>query len=199
MAAAGVVVLVSCGEDGGPSASSGGAESGATATEGARLRPTPACDDGGDPTPEQTEGPFYTPDAPRRNRVAERGAKGVPLLLAGRVLDMRCRPVAGALLDFWQADGEGEYDNEGFRLRGHQFSDRSGRFALSTVVPGNYPGRTPHIHARVQPRDGKLLTTQLYFPGERGNEGDPLFDEALLLDLRAAGRGRRGRFDFVVA
>jgi hypothetical protein len=107
--------------------------------------------------------------------------------------------VAGALLDFWQADGEGEYDNEGFRLRGHQFSDRSGRFALSTVVPGNYPGRTPHIHARVQPRDGKLLTTQLYFPGERGNEGDPLFDEALLLDLRAAGRGRRGRFDFVVA
>src|SRR3712207_6926313 len=52
-----------------------------------------------------------------------------------RSVDTRCRPVAGALLDFWQADARGEYDNSGFRLRGHQFADSRGRYRLRTVVP----------------------------------------------------------------
>jgi len=58
--------------------------------------------------------------------------------------------VGGALLDFWQADAAGDYDNTGFRLRGHQFSGADGRFRLATVVPGLYPGRTRHIHVKVQ-------------------------------------------------
>jgi protocatechuate 3,4-dioxygenase beta subunit len=166
-----------------------------TSTGATELPPTPACEDGDEPSPQQTEGPFYSPDTPRRRNLVEEGVEGEPLFLTGRVLDTRCRPVPGALLDFWQADGNGEYDNEGFRLRGHQFADARGRFRLETVVPGPYSGRTRHIHVKVQPRGGEVLTTQLYFPREPANAADGIFDERLVMDVR----GRRARFDFVLA
>ena len=164
-------------------------------TTGRELPPTPACDDGDEPSPEQTEGPFYTPDTPRRRNLVEDGVEGSPLVLTGAVLDTRCRPVAGALLDFWQADGNGEYDNSGFRLRGHQFADSRGHFRLATVVPGAYSGRTRHIHVKLQPRGGEVLTTQLYFQREPGNAADGLFDERLVMDFD----GRLATFEFVLA
>jgi hypothetical protein len=103
-----------------------------------------------------------------------------------------------ALLDFWQADANGDYDNEGYRLRGHQFSDRRGRYGLETIVPALYPGRTRHIHVKAQRPGGEVLTTQLYFPGEPGNRDDPIFDAALLMDVRPAGAARRATFNFVL-
>jgi protocatechuate 3,4-dioxygenase beta subunit len=166
-----------------------------TGTGATELPPTPACEDGDEPSPEQTEGPFYTPDTPRRRDLVDATVEGRRMLLMGKVLDTRCRPVAGALLDFWQADGNGEYDNEGFRLRGHQFADSGGRFRLSTVVPGAYSGRTRHIHVKVQPRGGEVLTTQLYFPNEPRNAADGLFDERLVMDFG----GRLARFNFILA
>jgi len=161
----------------------------------AAAAPTPACDDGDEATPPQTEGPYYTPDTPRRSSLLEDGVRGERLVVAGLVIDTACRPIGRALLDFWQADAAGEYDNAGFRLRGHQFTDGHGRFRLETVVPGVYPGRTRHIHVKAQRPGGDVLTTQLYFPGEPANAGDGLFDEALLMDVR----GGRGRFTFVLA
>jgi protocatechuate 3,4-dioxygenase beta subunit len=172
-----------------------GDDGGGASTELERLAPTPACDDGDDPTPEQTEGPYYTPDTPRRTKIAGAGVAGEPLVLAGVVLATDCRPIRRALLDFWQADGDGEYDNQGFRLRGHQFTDSRGRFRLETVTPGLYPGRTRHIHVKVQARGGDVLTTQLYFPGEAQNDSDGIFDDALLMNVR----GGRATFDFVLA
>jgi protocatechuate 3,4-dioxygenase beta subunit len=166
-----------------------------TATETQLGTPTPACDDGDDPTRQQTEGPYYTPDTPRRTRIATAGVVGEPLLVAGLVLGTDCRPIRRALLDFWQADGTGGYDNEGYVLRGHQFSDERGRFRLATVKPGLYTGRTRHIHVKVQRPHGEVLTTQLYFPGEPANENDGIFDPALLMKVH----GRRARFDFVLA
>jgi protocatechuate 3,4-dioxygenase beta subunit len=168
------------------------------AAEAGELQATPSCDDGDDPTPQQTEGPFYTPDTPRRSNLVIAGVSGAPLLLTGDVVDTRCRPVRGALLDFWQADARGEYDNEGFRLRGHQFADSRGRFGLRTIVPGLYPGRTRHIHVKVQRPHGQVLTTQLYFPGEPRNRSDTIFADALLMDIRRAGAARRARFRFVL-
>ena len=106
-----------------------------------------------------------------------------------------CKPIRRALLDFWQCDGDGDYDNEGYRLRGHQFTDSRGRFRLETVRPGLYTGRTRHIHVKVQRPRGQVLTTQLYFPGEPDNEGDGIFDEALLMDVS----GARAAYDFVLA
>jgi protocatechuate 3,4-dioxygenase beta subunit len=178
--------------------SAGPTTSAEAAAEAGTLPPTPACDDHDDPTIPETEGPFYTPNTPRRSNLVTSGVSGVPLLLTGDVVDARCRPIRGALLDFWQADAGGRYDNDGFRLRGHQFADGSGRYALRTIVPGLYPGRTRHIHVKVQRPHGTILTTQLYFPGEPRNRTDSIFDSSLLMDIRRAGRGRRAQFRFVL-
>lgn len=170
------------------------------AAEAGVLQATPPCDDGDDdPTDAQTEGPYYTPNTPRRSNLVTAGLRGIPLLVTGDVVDTQCRPVRGALLDFWQADAAGEYDNQGYRLRGHQFADARGRYALRTVVPGLYPGRTRHIHVKVQRPHGKILTTQLYFPGEPRNRSDNIFDSSLLMDISRVGNGRRARFRFVLS
>ena len=171
-----------------------------SAAAGGTLAPTPACDDGDDPTPAQTEGPYFTPNSPQRASLLEAGVGGQRLVVAGTVLTTDCRPVQRALLDFWQADDAGEYDNQGYRLRGHQFSDADGGLRLETVVPGRYTGRTRHIHVKVQAPDGPVLTTQLYFPGEPANDRDGIFSPELLLgDVRDVGGARQGSFTFVLA
>lgn len=176
-----------------------GAAAAAPEAAGATLAPTPACGDDDDPTPPQTEGPYFKADSPERADLTEPGLTGTPLVVTGRVLGTDCRPVAAALLDFWHCDDAGHYDNAGYRLRGHQFADADGRWTLVTILPGQYPGRTRHIHVRVQAPGGALLTTQLYFPDEPGNATDGIFDPALTMTLSdGPDGGRRGTFDFVV-
>ncbi len=170
----------------------------AASGEAAALAPTPACDDGDDPTPAQTAGPFYTPDTPRRTSLLDADTPGTRLLVTGRVLATDCTPLANALLDFWQTNDAGEYDNVGFNFRGHQFTDANGRYELETVVPGVYPGRTRHIHVRVQGPETSLLTTQLYFPDEPANARDGIFNPALVMDVSAAEDGQAAAFDFVL-
>ena len=165
----------------------------------APLAPTPACHDGDDATVPQTEGPYFKPSSPERTELFEEGMAGQPIELVGFVLSRACKPLAGALLDFWQADDKGGYDNSGFRLRGHQFSDAEGRYRLRSIVPGIYPGRTRHIHVKVQPRDGRVLTTQLYFPGESKNRSDSLFRKDLQIRTAKNTGWLAGRFDFVVS
>ncbi|WP_291866789.1 intradiol ring-cleavage dioxygenase [Bradyrhizobium sp.] len=164
----------------------------------APLPATPACHDGDEATLRQTEGPFFKPSSPERIELLETDMAGQPIELVGFVLSRACKPHAGALLDFWQADDQGRYDNSGFRLRGHQFADAEGRYRLRSIVPGNYPGRTRHIHVKVQPRGGRVLTTQLYFPGESQNRSDGLFRKELLVRTAKNAGSFAGRFDFVV-
>jgi len=92
----------------------------------------------------------------------------------------------------------GVYDNDGYRLRGHQFTDAQGRYGFETIVPGLYPGRTRHFHLKVQAPGGRILTTQLYFPDEAGNARDRIFSPELLLALSEGETGATGRFDFVL-
>lgn len=162
------------------------------------LPPTPACGDDDEPTIEQTEGPYFTPDSPERASLLEDGMAGTKLVVAGSVLSTQCAPVARALIDFWQCDNDGVYDLEGYRLRGHQFTGADGRYSLETIVPGLYPGRTRHIHVKVQAPDRDVLTTQLYFPGEAGNASDGIYDESLLLAVQDGAAGQTAAFDFVL-
>jgi len=105
-------------------------------------------------------------------------------VVAGQVLSRDCAPVKGALLDFWHADEHGEYDNRGYRYRGHQFTDADGRYRFVTVKPGAYPWgnhenawRPAHIHFSIF---GRLFTqrlvTQMYFPGDPLFPYDPIFN-----------------------
>jgi protocatechuate 3,4-dioxygenase beta subunit len=156
------------------------------------------CRSTAEPTPAQAEGPYYKAGPPRRRSLIEPGVRGRRLRLRGRVLSPRCRPLARARVDFWQADGGGEYDNTGYRLRGWQRTDARGRYRLDTVVPAQYESRAPHIHVKVTPRSGRTLTTQLYLPGGRGNSEDPIFVRETLVRLRRGPGARRASFDFVV-
>ena len=81
------------------------------------------------------------------------------------------------------ADEYGEYDNAGFRYRGHLFSDREGRYRFRTILPALYPGRTRHYHIKVQAPERPVLTTQLYFPDEPANRGDGLFRRELVMRI----------------
>jgi protocatechuate 3,4-dioxygenase beta subunit len=168
----------------------------ATAQERA---PTPACHDGDAPTLPEIEGPFFKPKSPWRSDLREPDLPGRPAELSGAVLTRSCRPVANALVELWHADDGGEYDNKGFRLRGHVFTDAQGRYAFRTIVPGLYPGRTRHYHVKVQAPRRPVLTTQFYFPDEPQNRHDEFFHNELVMRVAAADDVLNARFDVVLA
>jgi protocatechuate 3,4-dioxygenase beta subunit len=92
----------------------------------------------------------------------------------------------------------GRYDNVGFRCRGHQYADEQGHYRLETVVPGLYPGRTRHFHVKVQARGGRVVTTQLFFPGEARNKRDSIFRPDLLMSVTDVKPRKDARFNFVL-
>ena len=157
-------------------------------TQNGITLPTPVCNALTQP---QNEGPYYMPNTPEKHSLFEEGMTGTRLILVGYVLDQNCQPLSNAWLDFWQADANGEYDNVGYRLRGHQFTDSQGRYYLETVLPGLYSSRPiEHIHVKVRPEGGEETTSQLYFP-DRPIEG-------LTVTLEDRGDYLAGYFNFVV-
>lgn len=147
-------------------------------------------------TERQTAGPFFKPNSPQRTVLLEKGTAAPTLVVSGLVLSTQCKPVAGALVDFWHADEAGEYDNQGYRYRGHQFTDAEGRWKLETVFPAEYPGRARHLHVNVQAPGKRILTTQLYFPGDRR---DGLTRDSLVIRVtRKEAKRVEGSYDFVI-
>ena len=157
---------------------------------------TPRCD-GFPQTPGQIGGVHFRA-SPLRHNVVYPALAGTRLTLEGVVLTTKCEPVRHARLDFWQADSHGHYDDSGFGLRSHQFTDAQGRYRLETIVPGPYPGRTPHVHVKVRAPGQPTLTTELYFPGASYNSRDPYFDRRLLVRLGEVKKTFVARFDFVL-
>jgi protocatechuate 3,4-dioxygenase beta subunit len=158
------------------------------------------------------EGPYYRAGAPFRSQLRDAATLGVPLVLGGRVLSLDCRSALdNALIEIWQADGSGHYDNDGsrpmahdeFRLRGKHATGDGGIFRFDTVVPGHYLNgrsyRPAHIHVKVSAPGHTPLTTQLYFPGDPYNDSDPFIRRSLLVDLASGPRGPEARYDFVLS
>jgi protocatechuate 3,4-dioxygenase beta subunit len=117
--------------------------------------------------------PDYKEGSPERTNIAE-GQSGDPLTLTGYVMTADCKPIAGAWVDFWQVDANGNY-SDGNELRGHQLTDEEGKYTLNTIMPVNYEGRARHINFRVRAGDGRLTESQVYFPGEYQNLRDDFF------------------------
>jgi protocatechuate 3,4-dioxygenase beta subunit len=150
-------------------------------------------------TPSVEEGPYYTPGSPERTNTVAKGTPGTKLVVEGQVLDRNGRPIPHAWLDFWQADGNGRYDNTGYNLRGHQYTDKSGRYHLETVRPREYSFRSPHLHAKVRASEkSPVLTIQLFFPDEKRNTADPLFEKRTVMDVKDTPGGQKATFDFVM-
>ena len=165
------------------------------------LTPAVADADADGLTPPNEEGPYFKANSPEKPSLVEASAAGTHLILTGKVVRRNGTPVAKALLDFWQANPAGQYDNRGYDLRGHQFTATDGTYRLETVVPGLYPGRTRHIHVKVQAPGESILTTQLYFPDEVKNSTDGIYDPRLLMKQVSAPTGGpvQATFDFVIA
>lgn len=151
------------------------------------------------PTESDMLGPFYKEDAPFKQRLGE-GIEGERLVITGKVMDMRCQPLKGAILDIWQANSTGEYDNKGFTLRGKVKTNNDGVYLIDTIIPKEYGQgditRPGHIHLKVGVPNQPTLTTQLYF------EGDPyltdLEDKSLILKITDSNGTKKAKFDFVI-
>ena len=106
------------------------------------------------PTRADMLGPFYVPGAPPRERT------GRGLVVTGVVRSAgSCRPLEGALIEWWSAGPTGDYDDA---HRATQRSGADGRYRYETDAPGKYPGRPPHLHLRVTAPGHRTLVTQLY-------------------------------------
>ena len=160
--------------------------------------PTPECHDNHETTVRQTEGPYFKSSSPQRADLVEADTTGRLIEIDGQVTTRSCRPVERALLDLWHADEHGEYDNTGFRYRGHLFTDAEGRYRFRTILPALYPGRTRHYHFKVQAPEQPVLTTQLYFADEPANRRDVLFRRDLVMRVADAPDGLKARFDFIL-
>lgn len=130
--------------------------------------------------PQTTAGPFYFDPQLRRSDIAE-GRPGVPLTARFQIVGADCRPLGGARLDIWHCDAQGVYS--GYRgqpggldtrgqtfMRGTQFADADGIVSFSTIYPGWYPGRTPHIHFSAIIEDRVQVTGQMFFPDALSRE-----------------------------
>ena len=160
-------------------------------------------------SPSQTLGPFYPRNAGERPNETDADllrvvgdrvlTKGVPIYLTGRLLDRRGQALANAAVEIWQCDANAVYHHPAggaeaerdpnFQGYGVARTDAAGAFHFRTIKPIAYPGRTPHIHVRVQAQGVSAFATQLYLADDPGNRRDFLFsrmspDEQAALTLK---------------
>lgn len=171
------------------------------------IDPEIACET----TPKEMKGPFpikSPAELMRANIVSDR--RGVALLINLKIQDKSngCLQLAGAQVDVWHCDADGNYSEYGANrlqqadyrnasfLRGRQTTDQNGEVSFISIFPGWYPGRAPHIHVEIL-RDGKsLLSTQVAFSeastevvyaskGYKGKEDTPNQSDGLFRDSLA--------------
>jgi protocatechuate 3,4-dioxygenase beta subunit len=171
-------------------------------------------------------GPYYKAGAPTRpdGCLLERPLRSdeMALTIHGRVTDVRTgAPVPDAVLDIWQADGNGVYDEQGYDLRGLVAVNEDGTYAFETVFPEGYeiPAKGPttelldaigqqnwrpaHVHLRVHVGDTTPLQTQFFLTGTDFLDCDPV--DAVRSDLvidhrqRSDGEGREADINIELA
>src|SRR5438132_13377639 len=157
-------------------------------------------------------GPFHRLGAPEMapgGNIAHRDKTGTPTLVSGRVLDLDGKPIAGAVLDVWQAQSSGLYDSPDqglggeLHMRGKFHSDAEGSYLIRTVLPVNYPipsdgpvgamlratGRHPwrpaHIHFVVSADGYDPVTTHIFDRTDEYLGSDAVFavNDSLICDF----------------
>lgn len=133
------------------------------------------------------EGEFGTTNNLRRRAGSPFIAKGEYLSIEGYVTDLLDIPVAGAVVKIWQANAMGYYNHRvndqdddskydvDFISSGTAVTNNMGYYSFTTVMPGYYGNRTPHVHLVVQHEDFDELETEIIFPYHPRNIIDKKF------------------------
>lgn len=157
-------------------------------------------------------GPFYRKGSPIKTRLCRENAPGMPLEVAGDVLNTAGNRVEGVSIEVWHADIAGHYDIDGYECRGKFVLDQKAAYSFASILPGHYPDRVAqHVHYLVQAPGHKPLITQLYFATDPAFEGDPakhfrkdplVRNPMLIRPVQLLGEGHdvtaRVRFDLVL-
>ncbi len=184
----------------------------------AQPRPAPAAPKNFQPTEDNILGPFYRPGAPFRAKITPPLEPGTVMLINGRVWGHDTKkPLAGVVLDIWQANAKGRYDNDDpskppakdvFVNRARLVTDETGYYEYETIHPAPYQiaaiaWRPSHIHYLVRHPGYERLVTQLYFKGDPHNKTDQFIKESLIIEVRQQKAGNQsyevGTFDIVLA
>lgn len=145
-------------------------------------------------------GPFFVEDRPTFENGAQisPGIDGPPMFFNSRIVDTDGQPVAGARVDVWHSDDEGNYDimmpgQSQATMRGLFFADANGRVYFNSVLPESYPIpddgtvgvllkaanrsiiRPAHVHVRIEAPGFRRLTTMLFLEGDKYLDSDPVF------------------------
>ena len=128
-------------------------------------------------TTDDVLGPFYIKQAPELNNIAPLLNNTQRLFITGTIYERDCiTPISGALIEVWQADSEGFYQEDNYR--GVTYSDENGNYNFESIMPGKYLNgnlyRPSHIHFKVSYQNNPALITQLYFQGDTSIDSDPL-------------------------
>jgi hydroxyquinol 1,2-dioxygenase len=150
-------------------------------------------------TPTTVEGPFHVAEAPERasGENMTRGAPGEPLFITGVVRGLEGKPLAGAVLDVWQTDGEGLYEAQrdvtGPWMRGLYRTGADGKYVIQTVAPIGYTipmdgtvgelmertkishMRPAHVHFEVKAPGYNGVVTHLFRNGDPYIETDVVY------------------------
>jgi hydroxyquinol 1,2-dioxygenase len=168
-------------------------------------------------TPTTVEGPFHVHDAPEMTDGANmaQGAPGIPCFVTGTVRDTGGQPIAGAMLDIWQTDGEGLYEAqrpevEGPWMRAIYRTGADGHYTVQTVAPIGYTipmdgtvgelmsrtnishMRPAHIHFHLTAPGYTQVITHLFQRGDQFIDTDVVFGvkEALITDFKKQPPGK---------
>ena len=174
-------------------------------------------------TPSTVEGPFHIPDAPEIANGADmaKGAPGIPCFVTGSVKGLDGKPIAGAVLDLWQTDGEGLYEEQRRTvepwMRGIYKSQADGSYTVRTVAPISYTipmdgpvgqffncttmshMRPAHIHFAVSAPGHHYLVTHLFQKGDEYINNDVVYGvkDALIVDFVKRPPGKAPNGDMV--
>ncbi len=182
----------------------------------------------GGESPAALLGPFWRERAPLcepGESIARAGTPGVPLEVRGTVRDPQGRPVAGAVVDVWQASPVGLYENQDdsqpdMNLRGRFTTDAQGAYFLRSVVPAGYPvptdgpcgellraqqrhpNRPAHLHFMISQPGFKVRVSQVFADTDENLDSDPVFGVTRSLvgrfELDADGAQARLQQDFTL-
>jgi protocatechuate 3,4-dioxygenase alpha subunit len=98
------------------------------------------------PTAEMTLGPFFPREFAQGANDLAQGASGEVIEITGRVTELDGKALDNVILEIWQADAAGRFDNPAFSGWGRAATDAQGNYRFRTIRPGAAPGRAPHVN-----------------------------------------------------